>query len=389
MKIVFFSAHLFSSSKKAGFHKLAEACQELGHDVVFITSPVSFLFNLRKTFGKGSWSDEHTIMFSDIWYKDKFQPKSKVKYSKLPSLVHPIDTRNTLLNEMLIWAYKLTSVKKIEKSLVDANFIIFESCAILFLVDKVRHFAKSAKFIYRVSDDLAMLRLPRQILEEEKRLSASFDLISVPSPKLAKKFSTSNVLVNTHGVEKEIFKKKSLSPFDNSSETHGERTFQSEVNVILLGGAFADFDSFEMMASTRPRWCFHYIGPVTRKFKLNNILCHGVLPFEETITFLQHAQIGLNCRHADPKAAVLSHSLKIMQYAFVGLPIVTPEHIEVGFEGAFYYKIGNKKSMDLALRNALDYKMRPKQNRNKRLILDWREVANDILNASLSAKIDT
>ena len=70
-----------------------------------------------------------------------------------------------------------------------ADVIVFESIARSMLLDQLKQYNPSARFVYRVSDDMRWLGLHPVCLEAENRLVPEFDLISSPSPALHERFS--------------------------------------------------------------------------------------------------------------------------------------------------------------------------------------------------------
>src|SRR5439155_15855551 len=61
-----------------------------------------------------------------------------------------------------------------------ADLIIYESTCGLALAPRFRRWNSRARVVYRVSDDLGLLRAPRATVQAERRLLAFADLITVP-----------------------------------------------------------------------------------------------------------------------------------------------------------------------------------------------------------------
>jgi 2-beta-glucuronyltransferase len=76
------------------------------------------------------------------------------------------------------------------------------------------------------------------------------------------------------------------------------------------------------------------------------------MPFEATIPYLKHADIGLHTLVCKPGAESFADSLKVIQYTYCRLPIVAPEPLRSARLNMFYYQPSNAVSMVRALEAA-------------------------------------
>lgn len=72
-------------------------------------------------------------------------------------------------------------------------------------------------------------------------------------------------------------------------------------------------------------------------------------------------------------------SLKIIQYRYCGLPIVSPDFLDLHREGVFYYHPGDPASCAAAMEHALQY---GRHSEYADEVHSWDEVARNILESS-------
>lgn len=303
--------------------------------------------------------------------------------SGLDSYVHftPLHPHSTLFS----WAdtllapymdrYDRYSLGQLRQRIRNADVLVYESNAALFLVNLCRALAPRAQHIYRVSDDIRTMRsTPSRMVALEQELSSKFSLISVPCTALSKKFiGLSTVHMHPHGLNKTIFDACHTSPF--APET---------VNVVFCGLGFYDIEPVHHMAKQCHDVSFHILG-ITRPRKNfpTNVRYYGEIPFEKTIPFIKFANCGLYTLDtlSRPMAAY-TDSLKIMQYRYCGLPIVAPNSLDLHRTGVFYYAPSDAASCGVALRQALQH---GRNNDFAREVRTWTEVAEEILTAAFPA----
>lgn len=354
-RVVLISYHYLASERRAGFHWLADAFWRMGWDVTFVTAPISWISWLRRNerFRYPVREEANRLRETEIGLS------SYVLFTPF----HPVDLRLGLLNRLsapLALRYKRTSLVGLEERLGRSDLVVFESTPALLLLDQVRKLASGARLVYRVSDPLELVGAHPAVQRWETEVSPRFDLVSVPSDYLLRRFTgASNVQLHHHGVQGELYDRPVESPYDG------------HVNVCFTGNSHFDADAVEAAAGLFPDWRFHVIGRV-RAPRRPNILAYGELPFEETVPFVKHADIGLQTRVRERGAAALTDSLKVLQYTYCGLPVVAPDFLTTARENVFHYSADSPDSIGVALERAHAYGRHPELRLG---VPSWFEVA--------------
>ena len=176
-KILFLSSHLYFSKKKVNFHHLANAAIKEGHDVTFLTVPNSLLSFI---------GDKHNflIRLKSVLYAFKFFTHTNLKVSSYFSFLHQTPKLNLgIINNFFFQIGYSISMK------YKYDIIVFDSNVSLFLFDTLKFKNPYAKFIYRVSDDLVMLKQTSFLINKESELINKFDLVTTPSDNLTIKLT--------------------------------------------------------------------------------------------------------------------------------------------------------------------------------------------------------
>jgi len=360
-KVVIFSYHYYNSKNKAGFHNIALAFKRLGYDVHFITSPVSLL-----SFIKGDVRIFNNKFFKNIFTIQNFEGiKSYINFNYF----HLVNRNSILIEKFLLKFFKLN--KRLYNVLKDAEFIIMESSLSLLFVSEIKSINPKAKFIYRMSDDIYELNLPNILKENHDNIIKYFDLISVPSFYMYRKYKNLypdlNIKLHFHGIEKNLFDKCLNNPYRSGS-----------YNAVFIGMSYLDWSFLEIASRIFDNITFHIIGNFTPKVKLKNIKYYGVLPFKDTIGYIKYADLGLAIRRGGNENLVrtLDSSLKIIQYTYCKLPIILPELIETERENFFKYSYDDEKSIKSAIESALQF---DRVSFTPHGILTWEELAERAL----------
>ena len=365
--ITFITGHYYNSSRRAGFHNLADAAHRAGFRVNFVTAGYSLFSYLRGD------------------YRTKIRGISK-NYNKpleiRPGFVsyvhftpwHPMTLLVPALNKLsakFMDKYGGMDLGKLLPLIKATDVFVFESMSGLFLFRRFCDENPGAKKIFRVSDDIRILRSTHpRLVELETAIAPDFDCISVPSAFFVKKYQgLSNLHLHLHGLNKEAFDQATNNPY-----------IPSQKNVVFTGAAFFDTDFLSAAAKGLPEVNYHVVGPVPKSVELPNIKYYGELPFKETIPYVKFADVGLlSLKYRNESSACFTDSLKTLQYRYCGLPIVSPDFIDLNREGVYYYHPGNPESAVAAVRAALAVGRNPDYAKEVR---SWDEVLQDILAAA-------
>lgn len=335
--VVLLSSHYLQSKRKAGFHFLARAYQAMGWEVLFVTAPISWISWLRRD-----------PRFAYPLRQEANKPKNIDE--RLTSLVlftffHPANLRSDLLNRVssrLFLRYARIRLGTLESWVKKADLVVFESTPVLLLFDRLRDLNSRARFVYRVSDDLGFLGFHPSVRTSEAIAAPKFDLVSTPSRFLHARFERlPNAQLHGHAIEKELLDREFPNPYS------------SDRNALFLGFWPIDESFFRIAGREFPHVTFHIVGQVPRGEYSPNVAFYPERRFEETLPFLQHADVGLHTVAYRPGVESLTDSLKVVQFAYYGLPVVAPSFLQGERPNMSFYDAGDAESIVAAVGEAL------------------------------------
>ncbi len=334
-RAVFVSVHYWGSKRKAGFHWLADALWRDGWDVTFVTAAVSWLSVLRR---------DHRMDYDLRSEANRLITARERLHSYVWfTPFHPVNLRRPLLNTLsrpVFGRYGALGIGALTPKVRQADLFVFESTAGLLLFDRFRRLNPRARTVYRVSDDLRLLKVHPVIVAAERRLAPRFDLVSVPSEPMQSLFpGLRQVRVHRHGIRTELFDRPWPNPYPRPQTT----------NVVFAG--MPPFDTAFLVRAARmfPGWQWHIIGPLPGLPSGPSIHAYGEKPFEETVPFLVHADIGLHTPTWDPGVESRKDSLKVIQYTYCQLPIIAPDFMQATRSNVFAYRPDDDESIQAAL----------------------------------------
>lgn len=361
-QVVLVTGHYAGSKRKAGFHWLADAYWRAGWRVIYFTAAFSWLswlrrdhrlqYGLHRRSRRLEWLNDR--LGSYAWYTPWHPVKLPV--APLNRLAQPIFSR-----------YASFPLGPIESELARSDLFIFESTAGLMLFDRFRTINADARMVYRVSDDMSLLRVHPLVVECEKRLAPQLDLISVPTEAIAHKFrGMGNVVLHQHGIRKDLFDQPTHNPYAQQ---------QWEKNLIFVGVAGLDTNFIAQASRMFPQWGFHIIGPIGGLPPRENVIAYGEMPFEQTVAYLKHADIALHTLTPGRLSQTRRDSLKVIQYAYCRLPVVAPEFLRSERPNMAYYQPSDPASMQSALKAAATM---PRDHAWAAGVRTWDEIASEL-----------
>lgn len=368
MNAVLITGHYLHSKRRAGFHHLADALVESGWRVVFLTSALSWLSCLRR---------DERLTRRLRGEMNRLVPAG----DRLASFVwfsrwHPANLRLALLNR---WSYPRFArygdlLPPAACELVEAaDLVVFESTPGLLLYDRCRRIRPAARYVYRVSDDLRMLRNHPAVIDCEERIAGEFDLVSTPSEFLHRRFAhLPRARLMHHGIHKALFDADCPDPYPRDGR----------VRCVYVGASHFDFDFLERASAAMPEAAFHVIGPIRPLPRRANVIGYGEMAFAETVPYVKHADVGLATRCYAPGAESLTDSLKVIQYTYCRLPIVAPEFLRCARPNVVYYAPGRTETMVAAIRAA---RAVDRAGIDRSGIRSWREMATELAGANATS----
>jgi 2-beta-glucuronyltransferase len=360
-RVLLVTGHHLRSRRRAGFHWLADAYRRQGWHVTFVTVGFSRLSHLRRDHrladglarSAGRPVELEPNLVAYVWYTP-YHP-----LHRLPAIARAI-------LEPVFRGYGRLPMAGLEPLVSAADLVIFESTSGLMLVDRFRGWNPRARLVYRVSDDLRLLRAHRVVVEAEAAALPHFDLISVPSTFILRRFEgRPNVALQYHGLDTSAFDRATDDPYASTLEGR----------AVFVGNAYLDTEFLSIAAAALPGWEFHVIGDLGRIPSHPNIVAHGELPFAETVPYLQHADVGLSTLRYRPGAESFTDSLKVIQYTYCRLPIVAPDFLGSSRTNVFTYRPGDRDSISAALAAARAF---DRSTVNRSSIVSWDELAREL-----------
>ncbi len=340
-RAVVITGHYYGSKRRAGFHWIAEALARAGWEVLFFTCSLSWLSVIRRDYRldypvrreAGTIKPVADNINSFVW----FTP------------YHPANLRLPLLNKLsdpLFNSYGNLGLGTAEKAIAESELFIFESIAGLLLFERFKKLSPKARFVYRVSDDLRLLRAHPAVIAAEQEILSQFDLVSVPSRYIYRIFQGhTNVALQPHGIQREYFDRDWPSPYADSAGP----------NIVFVGASYFDNDFPERASRMFPQCSFHMIGPIPDLPNRPNVIGYGEMPFEQTVPYIKHADLGLQMRRYVPGMESVTDSLKVLQYTYCRLPVIAPSFLRCHHKHMLYYEPGNDTSIAEAIFRGLNY----------------------------------
>ncbi len=333
-RVVLLSQHYYGSRRRTGFHNIADAFAALGWDVTFATVALSHLSRLVR---------DHRFAYPVRAEAGRIVTVRRHVHSYvLYTPFHPANARSALLNRMAapLWRqYGRVRLGPLAEQLKAADLIVFESNPGLVLFDRVRALNPTARIVYRVSDDIRLLRNHPVVIAAEQRAAPAFDLVSVPIASMAALFPAgTKVAVHPHGVDARLLVRDEASPYLGTGP-----------QAVFAGVARFDHTFLELALRETEDWHFHIFGPIHGLPSSGRVHAYGEVPFDRLIRYLQHADAGLHTLAYEPGAEVFAESLKVQQYAACRLPIIAPKFLGGGRPNVVTYTPGDAISIRDAL----------------------------------------
>lgn len=361
-KVTLVTGHYWGSKRRAGFHHLAQAYRKLGYEVLFFTAPMSYLLKI-----KGDYRFEYDLELE----AGKLIQKEPHLHSYLHFTPwHPANFRLRLINSItrpFLQLYSSYTFPEAEQFIRESELIVFESTPGLFLFNRFRSINPSAKYIYRVSDDLRLLNVHPGLIRHEEKILKDFDLVSVPSEyiyRILAPYGAQQLRVNHHGINKASYDTEYANPYPKKDTK----------NIVFIGNDYFDHNFLRIASELYREYQFHIIGPIPDLPKRDNVIAYGEMPFSETIPYVKHADAGLHTLSYKTGSESFTDSLKVLQYTYCRLPIIAPEFLKTSRKNTFCYKPGDTESIKKVIEEAIE------SNKNDFTleVKSWEEVALDL-----------
>lgn len=359
MKVVLISGHDAVSDRKTGFHFWADILDRRGFDVDFITvgsSPIS----LMKKGGK------QLVRPFNQWVPLSSRLR---KFTWMPPF-HPINFTNNILNAVSwpVFALYPHMLHRELRSLCDADVFIVESGSGPLLVPAFAKNNPKAKFIYNFSDRSGVVDFHPYVAHQTEKNLSYFSMIRLNAAIVANDFSPDlPTCYVPQAIDKSLFDKPWPNPYNTPR------------NAISIGDMLFDARSVFLMAKNFPDWTFHLFGKGAKlPQEISNIRQYGERPYDEIVPYLKNADIGIApyCSTQKETDYLSQSSLKLVQYTYCALPIVTPQFAALHRDHAFGYTPGVEPTIVHAFRKAIQC---DRQGIDRSSVQDWAQTIDTML----------
>ncbi|PWB57314.1 MAG: UDP-glucuronate--glycolipid 2-beta-glucuronosyltransferase [Bradyrhizobiaceae bacterium] len=351
------SSHDFRTPRKANMHFIARELRRRGA-VRFFSAGFSHLSRLKSDPRSSLWGRTNRIERVDgvdcfLW--------------RTP--LHPVRWRAPAMSwcERKLFEVYASRVPQAFVAWVRESRIVFlESGFPVALFRSVKRLNPAARVVYVASDDLATIECAPFLQEELRATAGEYDLICLPSRQLAAGLPAGCRTAHVpHGLDRQALSVRDPSPYPPG------------VHAVSVGSMLFDPWVFDTAAASFPDITFHIIGGGPRAAALarSNVIVHGEMPFAETVPHLAHARFGIAPYRGEKVAPYMADtSMKLMQFAALGIPAVCPVAVTGGRPERFGYEPGNGASLVAAIRAACGAGRLP-----PRAALSWDDVVDRLL----------
>lgn len=355
--ILIISRHDYRTARKASVHFLAQKMAEKGHHVSFLSIGYSWLSRLRGD------SRAHLFQRANRW-----EDIDGVRSFLWRSAWHPV--KLPIPEAVTGWIYNLWAnapFPELEEVAGAADAIIVESGIAPALLPRLRAAAPAARILYRATDLLSTAGVPPCIEEMLQDNEHHVDRVVVVARAMLPHFDRFQCpkLFIPHGVDADGLKRRTDNPYATPD------------NAVSVGSMLFDASAIQALAEVKPDFTFHLIGTPRGTFPAN-VIQYGEMPFDRTLPYIQHADVGIAAYlPAEGSGYLADSSLKLRQYAAIGLPAVCPSFAVGDHALRFGYDPSRPAEIGRAFAQAAGARRTPV------LMKDWNAIAEELAEAAL------
>jgi 2-beta-glucuronyltransferase len=300
--------HDYRSLRKVNLHFIAQELASHG--------PVRFFSCRFSNLSRFKSSDPRLNLFAKA---NRLEVKDGIECYLWKTFVHPVSLPRGLgsAEAVAFRTYVAHAPEILRRWIVDSDVILIESGIAIVFFDLVRSLNPSAKILYIASDGLDTIKAAHYARDYLRSIHGELDGIVLPSLQLKPHFPNAKALaVVPHGIDAAPFAADVPSPYPPGTR-----------NAVSIGSMLFDPRFFEIAAPMFPDVTFHVIGsgqPAPSDPR-PNVRYHAEASFLDTIPYLKHADFGIAPYRQDEVPPYLADtSMKLMQFAYLGLPAVCP-----------------------------------------------------------------
>lgn len=362
MKALIVTGHFAVGGRRVDLHFIAEQLQRRGYEIDWLTIGLSPISMWK---GDGRWQQAMRRPLNR-WERLEAGWRSFVWMAAL----HPFNLRLGLLNRVgavLFEKYASSLPSAVVNGIGDTALMLIESGLPPVLVPSLKDAAPQARLIYNAADRLETHQVSPFVAEAERKVLHEFQLIRTAAVDIGRDFPAElQPRYIPHGIDKAVFNGHVRSPY-----RHG-------IHAVCVGHSLYDAEAMESLVSAFPHVSFHLFGAGVEVAGCpGNVFSYGERPFEELVSYLRYADVGIAPYRPAPRAGYVSQSsLKMIQYTFCRLPIVAPRFAAGGRAHVAPYEPGNVESICRAMASALAF---DRTLIDTSVVKDWGEVTDELL----------
>ncbi|WP_181705724.1 glycosyltransferase [Chthonobacter rhizosphaerae] len=334
--VLILTRHDYRTGWRANMHFIADSFRDAGWTTRFLSvgfSALSLIVGDRRADLNGRSNRWEAVNGIDTYlWKTAVHP-----FGRGLGPLEPV--MNRMFDAWVNWPSKT-----VDEAAAQSDVIVVESGLSAAFVGRMRRAAPNARIVYLASDLNETVNAHPHIDRMLFRDRAAIDAVVVVARAMADHFRGFGRPVHfvPHGVDVAAFATEAPSPYARGR------------NVVTVGSMLFDPLVFTTAARAFPDVDFHLIGTPPLGETAPNVREHGRMPFEDTIPYLKHADVGVAPYRKDHESGYLSDSsMKLMQYGYLGLPAVCPDFAVGDYRGRFGYGPGDPASIIDAFRRAL------------------------------------
>jgi 2-beta-glucuronyltransferase len=240
-------------------------------------------------------------------------------------LLHPVSLRRDWLDRLArrpMAGFARWWAPRLAPHAAAADLIVVESGPPVMLIRGLRSAAPAVPIVYRASDDVRLLGLPRWLCDEEIAVAHLLDRISVASPILARRWDGHpGLAIDPIGVPKAALAADPGDPYPAP---------RARVEAVCAGTTLFDMDQAMTLARLFPDWRITVIGRLRTSPPAvpPNLRLIGERPFDETAAHIRHADLGL-ALYADRPGIEYqtAQSNRMLLYRHFQRPIIGPARL--------------------------------------------------------------
>lgn len=363
MNILFLSHTYWDSLYRVGSHHLAENLAKAGHQVLYVSAPISLL---------------HYLKYAKLRHRIERAGTLQTVMTNLQALIpRTLIPSGLLVNEGFDAAFlgRGAIASTLRKLNIDCfDLVLIDDPKLTGLLRHIPH----KQLIYRPTDIYSEMGLKNWRKLESYLLARCHGIVATSGPVLSFLNTTfgadkpSLVLIN--GVDFDLFSQSRECPQEYAGNLRKKCVYVGALDFRF------DFDALAHAARVRTDIDFYIIGVVSAEsaaqfVSQSNVKFLGSKPYAEIPAYLQHADVGLLLLR--PTSANMGRSpMKLYEYLASGIPVVALKTDELKRrQQQRVYTYDDDTSLLEALSDALH---EPRENFFEPS-LSWRTIAQTML----------